>query len=55
MNRDLELGQYFSEAASWDRDRGLLLARSERRAWRVAGVSLFLLALAIGALLALMP
>ena len=55
MNRDLELEQYFSEAASWDRDRGRLLARSERRAWRVAGVSLLLLALAIGALLALMP
>lgn len=55
MKRDLELVQYFSEAASWDRDRGLLLAKSEKRAWRVAGISLLLLALAIGALLALMP
>ncbi len=55
MKRDLELEQYFSDAASWDRDRGLLLRRSERCAWRVAGVSFALLVLAIGALLALMP
>lgn len=55
MNRDPELEQYFAEAAFWDRDRGLLLARSEKRAWRVAGVSLLLLALAIATLLALMP
>ena len=55
MKRDLELEQYFSEAASWDRDRGLLLERSEKRAWRVAGVSWVLLGLAIGALLGLMP
>ena len=55
MKRDLELEQYFSEAASWDRDRGVLLQRSERRAWRVAAACLLLSLCAIGALLALMP
>ena len=55
MKRDLELEQYFSEAASWDMDRTLLLQRSERRAWRVAGAAMLLLALSLAALLALTP
>jgi len=49
MNRDLELEQYFSEAASWDRDRGLPAREDPRDAPGVlAGVSLLLLALALG-------
>lgn len=55
MKRDPELEPYFAEAASWDRDRAAMHARSERRAWRVAGTALALLLLALGALLALMP
>ena len=55
MKRDTALERYFAEAASWDKDRGLLLAKSEARAWRVAIISWFLLALAIAALVGLMP
>ncbi len=55
VKRDIALERYFSEAASWDKDRGLLLAKSETRAWRVAAISWFLLALAIAALVGLMP
>jgi len=55
VKRDLALERYFAEAASWDKDRGLMLARSETRAWRVAAISWFLLALAIAALAGLMP
>jgi type IV secretion system protein VirB8 len=55
VKRDIALERYFAEAASWDKDRDALLVKSERRAWRVAAISWFLLALAIGALVGLMP
>ena len=55
VKRDIALERYFAEAASWDKDRGLSLAKSETRAWRVAAISWFLLALAIAALVGLMP
>src|SRR5438552_4097650 len=55
VKRDIALERYFAEAASWDKDRGLVLARSETRAWRIAVISWFLLALAIAALFGLMP
>lgn len=37
MSKDLELEAYLTEAASWDRDRAAIEAKSARRAWWVAG------------------
>jgi type IV secretion system protein VirB8 len=55
MNRDPALERYFEEAASWDADRAALNARSMRLAWRVAIGACVLAAMAILALVMLMP
>ncbi len=55
MSRDAALERYFEEAASWDADRAALNARSMRMAWRVAIGACALAAIAILALLMLMP
>ena len=55
MNRDPSLERYFEEAASWDADRAALNARSMRMAWRVAIGACVLAAMAILALVMLVP
>jgi type IV secretion system protein VirB8 len=55
MSHDPALEGYFSEAASWDRDRRALLARSERRAWRVAAAGWIAWLVTLAALAGLMP
>src|SRR5258708_31696136 len=46
---------YFAEAMAWDPDRIAMKERSMRIAWRVAALAMGLLAMAIAALLVLMP
>lgn len=53
--KDLALEAYFGEAAAWDADRVAMKERSVRTAWRVAFLAMLLLAMAIAALLLLMP
>lgn len=55
MSKDEAVDRYFQEAASWDADRAALQARSARRAWWVAAGACGLAALAILALVLLMP
>lgn len=55
MSREAALERYFAEAAAWDADRAALEARSARRAWWIAGGASGLAALAILALVLLMP
>jgi type IV secretion system protein VirB8 len=55
MSRDPALERYLEEAASWDADRAALNLRSMRLAWRVAIGACVLAAMAIVALLMLMP
>ncbi|MET0658106.1 MAG: type IV secretion system protein [Steroidobacteraceae bacterium] len=55
MSRDSALDRYFEEAASWDADRAALSFRSMRLAWRVAIGACVLAAMAILALVMLMP
>jgi len=49
------LERYFEDAASWDADRAALEARSARRAWWIALGACVLAALAVLALVLLMP
>lgn len=55
MKQDETLAAYFAEAASWDADRAAQNARSARVAWRVAAGSCMLTAVAIVAIMLLMP
>lgn len=55
MKADRELESYFAEANAWDADREALRDRSVRTAWRVAVAAAVLLALAVVALVLLMP
>ena len=55
MSQDTALAAYFAEAASWDADRAAQNARSARVAWRVATGACVLTAVAIVALMLLMP
>lgn len=55
MSKDAALETYLAEAASWDADRIAMKERSVRAAWRVAVGASFVAALAIVALLMLMP
>src|SRR5688572_16009900 len=55
MSRDPALERYFAEAASWDADRAAMSSRSTRLAWRVAIGACVLAAMAVFALLMLMP
>jgi type IV secretion system protein VirB8 len=55
MKKDQALESYFAEANAWDADRVALRERSVRMAWRIAGVATALLAVAIVALVLLMP
>jgi len=53
--RDAELEAYFSEAASWDRDRNEQMQRSARNAWRVAAAAAICALAATAALTLLLP
>ena len=55
MNQDPAVAAYFAEAASWDADRVAMKERSMRIAWRIAVAAMLLAALAIVALMLLMP
>jgi type IV secretion system protein VirB8 len=55
VSKDASLERYFEEAASWDADRAALEARAARRAWWVAAGACAVAALAILALVLLMP
>ena len=55
MKPDAALAAYFAEAASWDADRVAMQERSARIAWRVAIGASVVTALAIVALVLLMP
>ena len=55
MSQDTALAAYFAEAASWDADRAAQNARSARVAWRVATGACVLTAVALVALMLLMP
>lgn len=55
MSKDEALDRYFREAASWDADRAALQSRSTRVAWWIATCACVLAALAILALVLLMP
>jgi type IV secretion system protein VirB8 len=55
MKNDAALERYLEEAASWDRDRAAMNERSVRIAWRIAIGACVLAAIAIMALLMLMP
>ena len=55
MSQDTALSAYFAEAASWDADRAAQNARSARVAWRVATGACVLTAVAVVALMLLMP
>ena len=55
MNKDPALEAYLSEAASWDADRIAMSERSVRVAWRIAFSASVLAAIAIVALMMLMP
>ena len=50
-----ELSGFFAGAKSWEADRTSLLEKSERRAWFVAGCSCLVTAVAVSAVVALMP
>jgi type IV secretion system protein VirB8 len=55
MSTDPSMKAYFAEAIAWDADRVAMKERSVRVAWRVAAISCLCTALAIVALLVLMP
>lgn len=55
MSQDEALDSYFAEAVSWDADRAALQARSARLAWWIAASACGVAALAILALVLLMP
>jgi type IV secretion system protein VirB8 len=55
MKNDAALERYFQEAASWDQDRAAMNERSVRIAWRIAIGACVLTAIAITALMLLMP
>ncbi len=55
MKKDPAVEAYFAEAQSWDADRRALIARSNRRAWLVAGTSAVVAAVSVGAVAMLAP
>ena len=55
MKNDAPVERYFVESASWDRDRAAMNERSARIAWRIAIGACVLTAIAITALMMLMP
>lgn len=55
MKPDPAIAEYIDEARGWDQDRRAMAAKSIRRAWTVAGVSLGVTVLAVGALAGLTP
>src|ERR1700734_1853758 len=55
MKNDASLERYFEDAASWDKDRTAMNERSVRIAWRIAIGACVLTAIAIVALMMLMP
>lgn len=55
MSREVQLGQYLAEAASWDADRAAQAQRAARRAWAVAAGAGTCATFACAALLALLP
>jgi type IV secretion system protein VirB8 len=55
MKNDAALERYFQEAASWDKDRAAMNERSVRIAWRIAIGACALTAIAMMALMLLMP
>ncbi|HEY0746446.1 MAG TPA: type IV secretion system protein [Steroidobacteraceae bacterium] len=55
MKKDAALERYFEEAASWDKDHAAMTERSARIAWRIAIGACLLTAIAITALMMLMP
>ena len=50
-----DIDKYLSEVQSWETDRVHMEQKSRQTAWRVAGVSLFLACLCVGAVAALVP
>jgi len=52
---ELDPDTYFAQARSWDEDRIALLHQSQRRAWMVAGASLVVALLSVGAVIGLTP
>ena len=50
-----QLPGFFADAKGWEADRTSLLERSERRAWFVAGSSCLVTAIAVSAVVALLP
>jgi type IV secretion system protein VirB8 len=55
MTKDPELQAYFADAASWDRDRVAMQARSARIAWWVAGAGWIASLALVAVLVILMP
>lgn len=55
MSQDQALDAYFAEAASWDADRLAMKERSLRTAWRIAFIATLVAAMAVAALMLLMP
>jgi len=55
MSQDPAMAAYFAEAASWDADRIAMKERSVRVAWCIAFAASLLAALAITAIMLLMP
>ncbi len=55
MKKDPDLKAYFAEATAWDLNRVAMAERSMRIAWRVAAVAVLMSAVAIVALMLLMP
>jgi type IV secretion system protein VirB8 len=55
MRAEPEVTAYFEAARGWDQDRAQAAVRSERRAWRVAGLASLLALLALAAVAGLTP
>ena len=54
-DKEEDLKAYFTEAASWDRDRFVAANRSRRVAWTFAGVASALAIVGVGSVMALSP
>lgn len=50
-----DIDKYLSEVQSWETDRVHMEQKSRQTAWRVAGISLLLACLCVGAVAALVP
>ena len=55
MKTEPEVEAYLAEARTWDQDRRAIESKSVRRAWTVAGVSVGVAMLSVGALAGLTP